>query len=142
MVELILAQAITCSQLMISYNKTQTHLNLCPKPTSNPKLFMLSPCTLLCIDHWKCIEIWLTKKCWEDLQRCYFILSKIVLIQSSLRKTCKLEMTSLKTQDPHTFRLLEKFRPHLPAHSGKLLKQLDSRKSMLQDNFLPSEETL
>lgn len=28
---------------MISYNKTQTHLNLCLKPTTDPKLFMLRP---------------------------------------------------------------------------------------------------
>lgn len=43
LIELILAQAITCNQLMISYNKTQTHLNLCLKPTTDPKLFMLRP---------------------------------------------------------------------------------------------------
>lgn len=100
--EIILPCIRICNQLIIGYNKIQTHLIHCPKPTSDSKYFMsksLHP--VVSATHQMCIGIWLTKKCWECLLlKRYFILYKIVLIQPIFRKPYQTELTS--AQNPRS----------------------------------------
>lgn len=53
--EIILQCIRICNQLITGYNKIQTHVIHCPRPTSDSKYFMSSPCTLLFLLLTRCV---------------------------------------------------------------------------------------